>query len=166
MDSGSPLCGVRNDGGAYRWRRHNSQIQLSNSPRASTHIHRDVIHRPHFLFGVGSAVIPSSLTHVRERSAGKALRSQSGTLRCRVPCYSGTLASRRSTVAFVVPRDRTSGAGPEGCPSRYPGAFAPFIRSRPAIEGSPRSRADGDPRRPGAGIANPRPQAPHLAPPA
>ena len=33
------------------------QIQLSNSPRASTHIQTDVIHRPHDLFGVGSAVI-------------------------------------------------------------------------------------------------------------
>src|SRR6185295_6103461 len=72
-----------------------------------------------------------------------------------------THASRRSTcgvynLGTVLP-------GPDGHShatlSRQ--VSPPFIRTRPAIEGSPRSRADGDPRRPGAVVAKHQPQAPH-----
>jgi len=75
-----------------------------------------------------------------------------------------THASRRSTcgvynLGTVLP-------GPDGHShatlSRQ--VSPPFIRTRPAIEGSPRSRADGDPRRPGAVVAKHTPQAPHPAP--
>jgi hypothetical protein len=45
------------DSGVHCSRMHYSQIQFSNSPRASTHIQTDVIHRPCYLVGVGSAVI-------------------------------------------------------------------------------------------------------------
>ena len=104
-----------------------------------------------------------SLTHVRERSAERRYFSVWHlAAACRVTRHARLPALHCGDFS---PRNRTSGSGPEGGPSRYPGAFAPFIRSRPATEGSPRSRADGSPRRPGAGIANPRPQAPHLAPP-
>ena len=63
-----------------------------------------------------------SLTGVRERSAERRYGLHLA------PCgaayrLTGTRTPRRSTVAFVVPRDRASGAGPEGCPSRYPGGF-------------------------------------------
>ena len=63
-----------------------------------------------------------SLTGVRERSAERRYGLHLA------PCgaayrVTGTRTPRRSTVAFVVPRDRASGAGPEGCPSRYPGGF-------------------------------------------
>ena len=124
-----------------------------------------VRHRPLWSLARGRRLpFPFSLTDVRERSAERRY------LLSLAPCGAACRVTRHARLPALhcgdfSPRNRTSGSGPEGGPSRYPGAFAPFIRSRPATEGGPRSRADGDPRRPGAGIANPRPQAPHLAPP-
>jgi len=66
----------------------------------------------------------------------------------------GTHASRRSTCG--VYNLGTALPGPDGHShatlSRQ--VSPPFIRTRPAIEGSPHSRADGDPRRPGAVFAS------------
>src|SRR5438477_11973639 len=66
----------------------------------------DMIHRPHYLVGVGSAVIFLSLTHVRERSAERRYVLVC-TLRCHVPC--GHAASRRSTCGVFHPGTVSSG---------------------------------------------------------
>ena len=108
----------------------------------------------------------SSFPHTREGAERrKALSSFWHLGRCRVPCdrHARLPALHRGVCRTSGPcfRGRTGGVSLTLSRRLSP----PFIRPRPATEGSPRSRADGDPRRPGAGIANPRPQAPHLAPP-
>src|SRR5258706_7516263 len=71
--------------------------------RPNTRIPTDMIHRPHDLVGVGTAVISLPLTHVRERSADwryvLVWHLVEGAL---VPC--GHAASRRFTVASSTPR--------------------------------------------------------------
>ena len=73
--------------------------QFSDS-HVKQRIQTDVIHRPHHLVGVGTAVISLPLTHVRERSAERRYVLVC-TLRCRVPC--GHAASRRSTYGVFHP---------------------------------------------------------------
>ena len=111
----TPPCGLRP---LY------SPIHLSNSPRsrAKSQLANRRDSSPLLFVRRGGRRPLPSLTGVRERSAERryGLHLAPCGAACRV---TGTRTPRRSTVAFVVPRDRASGAGPEGCPSRYPDGF-------------------------------------------
>ena len=98
------------------------RFKFSNSPRASTHIRTDVIHRPHYLFGHSAAKTrvnallgppSSSFPHTREGAERRKALGNIWHLGEGAACHvTGTLASRRSTVAIfhlgaVLPgRDR------------------------------------------------------------
>ena len=126
------------------------QIHLSNSPRASTHIHTDVIHRPCYCVGVGAALVSLS-PHKREGAERRLalLHSLAPRRRCRVPC--GHAASRRSTVASSTPGPCSSGPNRRLSPPRSGRLSPPFIRTVPAfLRRQPFVvRADGNPGRPG-----------------
>ena len=98
-------------------------VRRTASLRSPMHAHSNRRDSSPLLFGRrGVRLLFLSLTGVRERSAERRYGLHLA------PCgaayrLTGTRTPRRSTVAFVVPRDRASGAGPEGCPSRYPGGF-------------------------------------------
>jgi hypothetical protein len=135
-----------------RVRPRSSQIRLSNSPRANDDARTDVRHRPCCLVGAGCAVIslPSSHEGAERRMALATRGTFAKAPACRV---SGTRASRRSTVAFLLPGTALPGAGRTSLtsPRSRRHLRRPSVRPRPAIEGSSHLAmgTGGGPRRPG-----------------
>ena len=148
-----------------------SQIQFSNSPRASTHIQTDVIHRPHYLVGVGAAVIslPSPNTSLPSQREGAerrlALLRSLAPRRRRPRAFARHAASRRSTVASSTPGPYFRVRTRELNPALIRAVFRPpFIRTASSHRRQPFIvRADGNPGRPGPPVrVTTGARAPHL----
>ena len=119
---------------------------MSNSPRASTHIPTDVIHRPLCEYGAGPAPsFPFALACARGAERRKAHLLRSGTSRCRAPC------DRHARLPALHCGDfsrahRASSSGPEGLPLTLSGQQrrCPSSDRVQPFKAAPSSGADGD----------------------
>ena len=142
-----------------------SLIQFSNSPRASTHIQADVIHRPRFwsAWGPPSSSFPHSHEGAERRKALGNIWHLGEGAACHV---TGTPTSRRSTVASLAFGTVLTGLGPKGInPLVSRTAFAALVPcpSQP-LKAAPRSRDGRRPETARDPVCVTGARAPHLAP--
>ena len=131
MDSGSPIRGVRNDGGAIGSRRVFSDSIVKQPACKHAHSYRRDSSPPLSVRRGGGAFLPFALACTRERSAETALRFSSA------PCgaarrVTGTRASRRSTAAIfhaVTVLLRRTGGLHRSVPGSIGAALHPIVSS-------------------------------------